>query len=72
VIEVDGDSHDERQEYDQKRTHWMECCGLRVVRFTNDEVMKNLVAVLDATAAWCSSAPDPSPQPTPRSTGERE
>jgi very-short-patch-repair endonuclease len=72
VIEVDGDSHAERQEYDQKRTHWMETCGLRVVRFTNDEVMTNLDSVLEATAAWCSNTANPSPQPSPRSTGERE
>jgi very-short-patch-repair endonuclease len=73
VIEIDGDSHDERQAYDEMRTHWMsQQKGLRVVRFTNDEVMKHLEAVLQSIATECSNAARPSPQPSPRSTGERE
>jgi very-short-patch-repair endonuclease len=73
VVEVDGDSHDERQEYDEKRTHWMsQQRGLRVVRYTNDEVMKSFDVVLENIAEWCSNVARPSPLPSPRSTGERE
>ena len=72
VVEVDGDSHAEREEYDEKRTYWMSRSGLRVVRFTNDEVLKNLDAVAQSIADWCSSAARPSPPPSPRSTGKRE
>jgi very-short-patch-repair endonuclease len=73
VVEVDGDSHDERQEYDEKRTHWMsQHKGLRVVRYTNDDVMKDLDAVLENIADWCSNVARPSPLPSPRSTGKRE
>jgi len=73
VVEVDGDSHDERQEYDEKRTYWMsQQRGLRVVRYTNDDVMKHLDAVLESIAEWCSSIARPSPLPSPRSTGKRE
>src|SRR3954469_1574592 len=32
VVELDGDSHDERAEYDARRTYWMSQQGLRVVR----------------------------------------
>ncbi|MBW4552766.1 MAG: endonuclease domain-containing protein [Aphanocapsa sp. GSE-SYN-MK-11-07L] len=41
VIEVDGDSHftQEGQEYDQERTEILTGYGLKVVRFTNDQVM---------------------------------
>jgi very-short-patch-repair endonuclease len=41
VIEIDGDSHftEEGKEYDQERTKVLEGHGLRVVRFTNEEVM---------------------------------
>jgi very-short-patch-repair endonuclease len=49
VVEVDGDVHVERVEYDTERTRWLEqqrrC---RVLRFTNDEVLHNLDAVLEA------------------------
>jgi very-short-patch-repair endonuclease len=73
VIEVDGDSHDDRAEYDEKRTHWIsQHKGLRVVRYTNDEVMQSFDAVLADIVDWCSNVARPSPQPSPRSTGERE
>jgi very-short-patch-repair endonuclease len=37
LVEVDGDSHDERAEYDEKRTYWMSqrgspWCGTRTKR----------------------------------------
>jgi very-short-patch-repair endonuclease len=40
IIEVDGESHftEEAQTYDAHRTLVLESLGLRVVRFTNDEV----------------------------------
>ncbi|MGB7160504.1 MAG: DUF559 domain-containing protein [Tepidisphaeraceae bacterium] len=72
VVEVDGDSHDERREHDEKRTYWMNRRGLTVLRFTNDEVLKNLDAVAPLIADLCSSAARPSPPPSPRSTGKRE
>ena len=72
VIEIDGDSHDEREEYDRKRTWWMSEQGLRVIRFTNGDVNKHVDAVLRAIADCCSNVAIPSPQPSPRRTGERE
>ena len=40
IIEVDGNSHstEEAQAYDAHRTAILESLGLRVVRFTNEEV----------------------------------
>jgi very-short-patch-repair endonuclease len=46
VIEVDGDIHDLQQEEDARREKVMSEMGLRVVRFGNEEVMKNLSAVV--------------------------
>jgi very-short-patch-repair endonuclease len=48
VIEVDGDSHFscEAQENDAIRTKFFNACGIQVIRFTNQDVMKNLDAVL--------------------------
>jgi very-short-patch-repair endonuclease len=49
VIEIDGDSHYEQNaiEYDKIRTEYFESCGIRVIRFTNREVMGQLEAVLE-------------------------
>ncbi|HEY9625690.1 MAG TPA: endonuclease domain-containing protein [Coleofasciculaceae cyanobacterium] len=43
VIEVDGAGHftEEGQAYDEERSRVLEGYGLRVVRFTNDQVMNN-------------------------------
>ncbi len=48
VIELDGRSHEGEAApaSDQHRQAWLESQGLRVVRFTNDDVMQNLDAVL--------------------------
>ncbi len=43
VIEIDGDSHftESWKEYDTERTKVLEWLWLQVIRFTNEEVMKN-------------------------------
>ena len=48
VIEVDGDSHFDAAaiEYDKERDAYMNAMGIRVFRFTNEEVMRNLDGVL--------------------------
>jgi leucyl-tRNA synthetase len=43
---VDGDIHDLQQEDDAKREDVLRDMGLRIVRFKNDEVIKNLPMVL--------------------------
>jgi very-short-patch-repair endonuclease len=47
VVEVDGDSHDfeERIRHDEQRDRWFASRGYRVLRFTNDDVMRNLEGV---------------------------
>lgn len=48
VIEVDGRSHDEvRSAYDETREADLNAAGFRVVRVSNDDVLKNLRYVLD-------------------------
>ena len=46
VIEVDGDIHDLQQEEDARREKVLNEMGLRIVRFRNEEVAKNLSAVV--------------------------
>lgn len=53
IIEVDGKSHEYQQDYDAKRTKWMErnrnCI---VIRFTNEEVVHDLPRVMEKIAAF--------------------
>lgn len=44
-IEVDGDSHAENKEYDDKRTGLLREKSIKIIRYTNDDVMNNIVGV---------------------------
>ena len=46
VIELDGDIHQEQQEYDAGRDKILEKMGLHVVRFSNDDFLLNMPRVL--------------------------
>jgi very-short-patch-repair endonuclease len=48
VVELDGEVHfdEEAIKYDKKRTEFMESVGLKVIRFENNEVLKNTEYVL--------------------------
>jgi very-short-patch-repair endonuclease len=45
VVEVDGDVHDLQKEEDARRERALSELGLRIVRFRNDEVLKNVSVV---------------------------
>lgn len=45
VIEIDGDSHAETIEYDEERTRTLNALGLTVVRYTNDDILRNIEGV---------------------------
>jgi very-short-patch-repair endonuclease len=47
VVEVDGGQHVEDMAYDAERTRLLERQGFRVLRFWNDECLKQTQAVLD-------------------------
>lgn len=48
-IEIDGESHfvDNQQQYDRVRQEYIDALGIKVLRYTNTEVMKNLNGVLE-------------------------
>ena len=54
VVEVDGGIHDSQLERDAARTRALEAYGHQVLRFTNDEVMRNLPSVLQRISAAAS------------------
>ena len=45
VVEVDGMSHDNKMSQDAKKTKFIETQGLRILRVTNEDVMRDLDAV---------------------------
>lgn len=46
VIELDGGQHLDNQFFDEERTKKINQMGFRVVRFTNDEVMREINEVI--------------------------
>jgi very-short-patch-repair endonuclease len=46
VIELDGQSHEGKEEPDEKRHKFLEEQGFKVVRFTNDRVLRDLLGVV--------------------------
>jgi very-short-patch-repair endonuclease len=57
IFEVDGGQHAD-SEADRRRTRWLEGEGFRVLRFWNNEVLKNTNGVLETIL---SAIADPSP-----------
>ncbi len=51
VVEVDGPTHEGREDYDAERTRHIESRGYRVIRFTNGEVLDETDAVVEGIYA---------------------
>ena len=70
VIEVDGDSHADADQIvkDQLRDRYFQSLGLRVIRYINDDILKNLDGVLEDLAERLSSG-STSPRPSLRRRG---
>ena len=45
VIEVDGGQHEQQAEYDENRTQKLQAAGFRVLRFWDNEVLKEMESV---------------------------
>jgi very-short-patch-repair endonuclease len=48
AVEVDGPAHDGRQMQDERRTNWLATEGIRVLRFTTEDVETRPAIVLSA------------------------
>jgi len=46
ILELDGSQHLEQQGYDDDRTKYLESLGYKVIRFWNNDVMKNMDGVI--------------------------
>jgi len=73
VIEVDGDSHADVDQMlkDQLRDRYFQSLVLRVIRYFNDDIVKNLDGVLEDLAEKLSSG-STSPHPSLRRRGEED
>jgi very-short-patch-repair endonuclease len=60
IVEVDGDTHGMSEYYDKVRTEQLEAQGYRILRFTNDDVMRNADGVMQIILEALRSAPLPS------------
>ena len=56
IVEVDGVTHDFNAEYDERRDRWFRAKGFRVVRFPDEDVIKNLDGVVATLRELCRFA----------------
>ena len=56
IVELDGRSHEGRGHEDDRRQDDLLRQGYRVIRFTNDEVLRDLQAVVESIFASCASS----------------
>ena len=46
IVELDGESHNGREDYDRQRSEYLGRLGFRVIRVSNDDVLHNLEGVV--------------------------
>jgi len=63
TIEVDGAQHAERTLQDTQRTEYLQRLGYQVVRYWNDQVLRDVEAVMESTRAALIAIPSPPPSP---------
>jgi very-short-patch-repair endonuclease len=73
VIELDGSSHEGRQEYDAARTEQLTRYGYRILRYRNESVLSHLGIVLEdiVRAAGVKAFAHTPPPKLGEGTGER-
>ncbi len=60
-IEIDGSSHDYKYEYDEKRTEYLRRQGIRLLRFSNQQVFTSMQGVLAEIAREANRDTDITP-----------
>ena len=62
AIEIDGDTHIYRYDYDEERQRSLEKLGVKFLRFEDIEVKKNIMNVLKVIENWIeNNKPTPGP-----------
>jgi len=68
IVELDGGQHAEQTAHDAERTAWLESKGFRVIRFWDNDALKQTEVVLEEILRQLNT-PHPSPLPA---SGARE
>ena len=55
IVELDGPIHRQQIQQDAERTRQFEAFGYRILRFTNEQVLHDIDAVLSEIAAACQT-----------------
>ena len=61
VIEIDGESHSGKFDYDMRRQQFLESMGLAVLRFNDTEVKKDMDNVVMAIGGWIADREEQPP-----------
>ncbi len=57
VVEIDGSSHDDKQEYDLARDHYLEALGLKILHVRDMDVKQNLSVVAELVLQQAAATP---------------
>ena len=63
VIEIDGSSHEGKEQYDEDRDTELQKLGITILHFTDQEVKRNIRGVLEQIEAFIDASPAASPHP---------
>src|SRR3990167_1991457 len=58
IIELDGATHKDTKEYDNERNEYMKTLGLKVIRFWNSEIERNIDEVIKKIKEEITPPPD--------------
>ena len=64
-IELDGESHRYKYDYDEQRTAYLHQQDIRIVRFSNEQVFSCLHGVVEEIIRVAKGDTDPTPNPSP-------
>ncbi len=66
IVELDGEVHAQRKDYDQAKDRILETMGLKVIRISNEDLSSNIKRVINSVAEQLSETDDNVPSLTKR------
>jgi lysyl-tRNA synthetase class 2 len=70
IVELDGGQHSEREKEDRERTEALEAMGYLVLRFWNNDVLRNTDGVVESILDTLGKLTPRPPHPLPLPNGE--
>ena len=69
IIEADGSQHIDNSEYDNIRSEWLFSQGFKVLRFYDNDILRNIEGVLEVIKNEIENHATPSPGPSHQGRG---